>query len=141
VIGLMTVCQFAGILLSGAIGDRFEKRRLAASCMFFHMAGMLLLTYAVSISMLVASRSCTGFPGAARAADAGDARRLLRPDFDRTDHGPVLDDRAGRPGERPLLAGVLADARELPRRLHRTRAARRLGSVFFLLAKRPAPRL
>ncbi len=46
VIMLMTVSQVVGVLAGVAIGDRWEKRNLAAGCMLAHMAGLLMLTYA-----------------------------------------------------------------------------------------------
>src|SRR5207249_10607417 len=36
------------------VGDRFEKRLVAATCMLMHMTGLLLLTYAVALPMLIA---------------------------------------------------------------------------------------
>ncbi|MDF2463508.1 MAG: nanT [Ramlibacter sp.] len=45
VITLMTVAQAAGMLAGAAIGDRFDKRYVAAACMLGHMVGLLLLTY------------------------------------------------------------------------------------------------
>ena len=45
VITLMTVAQAAGVLSGAAIGDRWDKRYVAAACMLGHMAGLLLLTY------------------------------------------------------------------------------------------------
>ncbi|MDP3762156.1 MAG: MFS transporter [Ramlibacter sp.] len=45
VITLMTAAQAAGMLAGAAIGDRFDKRYVAAACMLGHMIGLLLLTY------------------------------------------------------------------------------------------------
>jgi MFS family permease len=45
VITLMTVAQAAGMLAGAAIGDRWDKRYVAAACMLGHMSGLLLLTY------------------------------------------------------------------------------------------------
>ena len=47
VIMLMTISQAAGVLMGAAVGDRWEKRHLAAACMLLHMIGLLMLTYAV----------------------------------------------------------------------------------------------
>ena len=46
VITLMTASQVVGVLMGAALGDRWEKRYLAAGCMLAHMAGLLMLTYA-----------------------------------------------------------------------------------------------
>ena len=52
VITLMTLSQACGVLLGAAMGDRWDKRRVASLCMVSHMAGLLLLTYAVQPWML-----------------------------------------------------------------------------------------
>jgi len=54
VITLMTVSQLAGVGLGWVIGDRFEKRFVAAGCMLLHCTGMLLLAYATGPVMLAA---------------------------------------------------------------------------------------
>ncbi len=46
VITLMTVFQVVGVLTGAALGDRWEKRYVAAGCMVAHMAGLLMLTFA-----------------------------------------------------------------------------------------------
>lgn len=45
VITVMTVFQVLGMLLGAVMGDRWEKRHVAAACMLAHMAGLLMLTY------------------------------------------------------------------------------------------------
>lgn len=52
VIMLMTVAQAGGLLLGALVGDRWEKRHMAAACMVAHMLGLLMLTYAVHPAML-----------------------------------------------------------------------------------------
>ena len=54
VITLMTVAQVGGVLAGAAIGDRYEKRYVAAGCMLAHMLGLLLLTYATHPAFLAA---------------------------------------------------------------------------------------
>ncbi len=46
VITLMTVFQVVGMLMGAVMGDRWEKRYVAAACMLAHMGGLLMLTYA-----------------------------------------------------------------------------------------------
>ncbi|HSW19956.1 MAG TPA: MFS transporter, partial [Ramlibacter sp.] len=46
VIALMTASQVAGVLAGVALGDRWDKRYVAAACMVGHMAGLLMLTFA-----------------------------------------------------------------------------------------------
>lgn len=43
----------AGVMVGWAIGDRFDKRLISAVCMLMHAVGLLLLTYAVAMPMLV----------------------------------------------------------------------------------------
>lgn len=52
VITLMTAAQIGGVLLGWWIGDRFDKRRVAALCMLMHATGLLMLTYAEDYVML-----------------------------------------------------------------------------------------
>ena len=51
---VLTFGQVIGVTLSATIGDRFEKRMLAALCMLGHMVGLLLLTYATHPAQVVA---------------------------------------------------------------------------------------
>ena len=50
---LQTVAQLGGVALGAWIGDRYNKRYLSAATMFGHMAGLLLLTYAANVAMIV----------------------------------------------------------------------------------------
>ena len=54
VIMIMTIAQVCGVLAGAAIGDRFEKRMVAAGCMLMHALGILALAYAARFSHLVA---------------------------------------------------------------------------------------
>src|SRR5918992_730859 len=54
VISLVTGCQIGGVLLGWAIGDRYRKRLIAAACMLGHALGLLLLTFAVNLPMVIA---------------------------------------------------------------------------------------
>jgi MFS family permease len=53
VITLMTAFQVVGVLTGAAMGDRWDKRLVAAGCMLAHMVGLLLLTYAHHPLLLV----------------------------------------------------------------------------------------
>src|SRR3990172_1005182 len=46
VITLVTLGQFVGVMLGWVIGEKFEKRLVAAACMLMHAVGLLMLTYA-----------------------------------------------------------------------------------------------
>lgn len=52
VITLMTLAQAGGVLLGAAMGDRWNKRHVAAGCMLAHALGLLMLTYATAPWML-----------------------------------------------------------------------------------------
>src|SRR4051812_4780733 len=45
---LVTISQIGGVGIGWLIGDRYDKRFIAAACMLMHGTGLLLLTYAVS---------------------------------------------------------------------------------------------
>src|SRR2546423_1556124 len=51
---LLTVSQMGGVAIGWWIGDRYKKRLIAAGCMLMHMAGLLLLTYALNMAMVLA---------------------------------------------------------------------------------------
>ena len=142
VISLMTLCQFSGILLSGAIGDRYDKRLLSAACMLFHMLGLLLLTYALSTPMVIGFAILHGLAWGLRVP----LMQAMRADyFGRSSIGLIMGLSsiivlAGQMSG-PLIAGIIADATGNYRAGFTTVAVLAgLGSVFFLLAKPPAPR-
>lgn len=53
IISLMTVGQLGGVGIGMWVGDRYNKRMMAAACMVMHAAGLLLLTWAANVAMLV----------------------------------------------------------------------------------------
>jgi len=53
IIMIMTVAQVGGLLLGAAVGDRWNKRFMAAGCMIAHMVGLLMLTYADHVAWLL----------------------------------------------------------------------------------------
>jgi MFS family permease len=140
VMGLMTAGQFGGILLAGAIGDRYDKRYLSSGCCFFHMVGMLFLTYAGTWIMLLAFALLHGLAWGLR----GPLMQAMRGDyFGRTSIGLIsglsfmivlLGQVIG-----PVFAGALADATGNYRAGFTVLAVLAgLGSVFFLLVRRPS---
>lgn len=139
VITLLTVAQIGGILLGWAIGDRFEKRRVAALCMLMHAAGLLMLTYATGMAMLVAFALLHGGGWGLR----GPFMQAIRADyFGRRAIGMILGLSAmiiviGQIGG-PLIAGVLADITGDYRAGFTVIAVLAgLGSLFFLKATKP----
>jgi sugar phosphate permease len=139
VITLMTLAQIAGLAIGWTIGDRADKRLIAAACMLGHMAGLLALTYAVAVPMLIAFALLHGAAWGLR----GPFMQALRADyFGRSAIGMILGLSfmiivIGQVGG-PLLAGYLADVTGNYRAGFTVLALLAgLGSMFFVLARRP----
>ncbi len=140
IITLMTLGQAAGVALGYAIGDRFEKRYVAALCMLMHAAGMLMLTYATGTVMLAAFAALHGAAWGLR----GPFMQAIRADyFGRNAIGMIMGLSGivialGQVGG-PLVAGVFADAFGNYRAGFTLLAVvAGLGSLLFVLAKKPA---
>jgi len=139
VITLQTLFQLGGIASGWLIGDRYSKRLLSAMCMIGHAAGLLCLTYATSYAMLVAFAALHGYAWGLR----GPFMQAIRADYFGTSAiGMILGLSfliivVGQIGG-PLVAGLLADAAGNYRAGFTTLALLAgLGSVFFLIARRP----
>ncbi|MGP1679877.1 MAG: MFS transporter [Burkholderiales bacterium] len=140
VITLMIAAQIGGVLLGWAIGDRYQKRMIAAFCMLMHAAGLLMLTYATGPVMLAAFALLHGGAWGLR----GPMMQAIRADyFGRRSIGMILGLSSmivviGQIGG-PMVAGVLADLTGNYRAGFTVLAVLAgLGSLFFLLAKKPA---
>jgi sugar phosphate permease len=139
VISLVTTCQIGGVLLGWAIGDRYKKRLIAAACMLAHGAALLLLTYAVSLWMVVAFAVLHGTAWGLR----GPMMQAMRADyFGRSSIGMILGLSfmiivVGQVGG-PVIPGIFADITG-NYRLGFTIIAllAGLGSGFFFLARKP----
>jgi len=136
---LLTVSQIGGVMLGWLIGDRFDKRLIAAACMLAHMTALLLLTYAVALPMVLAFALLHGAAWGLR----GPFMQALRADyFGRSAIGMILGLSfmiivIGQIGG-PMIAGILADATGNYRAGFTILALLAgLGSLFFVLAKRP----
>jgi MFS family permease len=137
----MTIVQFLGTLTGGPLGDRFSKRALVTLCMAMHVAGLLMLSHAAGLAMVIGFAVLHGLAWGWR----GPQMAAMRADyFGRSSFGKVLGVSnlviivgtiAG-----PLIAGVVYDQTGSYRAgfdiLAGMAAA---GSVFFILAKKPAP--
>ncbi len=139
IVTLMTSMQVVGILIGGAIGDRFDKRLISGSCMLMHMAGMLLVTFATALPMVVAFAVLHGLAWGIR----GPLMQAMRADyFGRSSFGVIMGLSAlivmiGQIAG-PLVTGAMADSTgdyELGFTLMALMAG--AGSLFFLFAKRP----
>src|SRR5688572_6705420 len=140
VITLVTAFQIVGVLVGWAIGDRWDKRMICAVCMLMHMAGLLLLTYSLALPMIIAFAVLHGVAWGLR----GPFMQALRADyFGRSAIGMILGLSymiiiLGQVGG-PMIAGIFADLTGNYRAGFTLVALLAgLGSLFFLLAKRPA---
>ncbi|MCY7308562.1 MAG: MFS transporter [Rhodoferax sp.] len=139
VVMLLTFGQIGGVLLGFGIGDRFEKRYVAALCMLGHTIGLLLLTYARTPWEVAAFAIVHGVAWGLR----GPFMQAIRADyFGRNAIGMILGLSAviialGQIAG-PLVAGVFADLTG-NYRLGFTILAlvAGAGSVLFLLAVKP----
>jgi sugar phosphate permease len=139
VISLVTIFQIVGVLLGWAIGDRYKKRVIAAGCMVAHALGLLLLTYAVSLPMVIAFAVLHGTAWGLR----GPFMQAMRADyFGRSAIGMILGLSfmiivVGQVGG-PMIPGMLADLTGDYRVGFTILAVLAgLGSGFFLLARKP----
>jgi sugar phosphate permease len=136
---LLTFSQMGGVGIGWLIGDRYDKRLIAAICMVMHMTGLLLLTYAITVPMVLAFAVLHGAAWGLR----GPFMQALRADyFGRSAIGMILGLSlmivvVGQIGG-PMIAGVLADHTGNYRVGFTILALLAgLGSLFFVLAKKP----
>lgn len=136
---LVTVGQFFGVMLGWVIGEKFVKRKVAASCMLMHAGGMLMLTYATGTVILVLAVLIHGIGWGLR----GPFMQAIRADyFGRRSIGAIMGLSAmitvlghicG-----PLIAGAFADAYgNYLAGFTLLAVLCALGSLFFLMAKPP----
>jgi len=139
VIMLQTVAQLCGVGTGAWIGDRMDKRLASAGCMLGHAVGLLCLAYALNPAMVVVYAIVHGFSWGLR----GPLMQAIRADyFGRSAIGMILGLSfmiiiVGQVGG-PMIAGILSDITGNYRLGFTVLAILAgLGSVFFLLAKRP----
>jgi len=136
---LMTVGQLGGVGLGMLLGDKYEKRYVAALCMLGHAAGLLLLTFATTVFEVAGFALLHGVAWGLR----GPFMQAIRADyFGRNAIGIILGLSAavtalGQMGG-PMVAGILADLTGNYRWGFSVLAlAAACGSVLFLLARPP----
>jgi sugar phosphate permease len=137
---LMTLAQMGGIGIGALTGDRFDKRLICAACMLMHMAGLLFLTYATNVAMIVAFAVLHGTAWGLR----GPFMQAIRADyFGVSAIGMILGLSfmvivVGQIGG-PMIAGTMADLTGNYRAGFTLLALLAgLGSLFFLFARKPA---
>ncbi len=136
---LVTAGQFIGVMLGWVIGDKFEKRLVAAGCMLMHAAGLLMLTYATGPVILTVSALVHGTAWGLR----GPFMQAIRADyFGRRSIGMIIGLSTlitvfGNIGG-PIVAGAFADWTGNYRTGFTILALlAAVGSLFFLWAKPP----
>jgi sugar phosphate permease len=136
---VLTLSQLGGVFIGWLIGDRYDKRLISAVCMLAHMTALLLLTYAANIVMVLAFAVLHGAAWGLR----GPFMQALRADyFGRSAIGMILGLSfmiivVGQIGG-PMIAGIFADLTGNYRTGFTILALLAgLGSLFFVLAKRP----
>lgn len=141
VVFFVTLLFLAGTLSGGVVGDRVSKRGLVVACMGMHSAGLLLLSHAVNIWMVVGFTLLHGLAWGWR----GPQMAALRADyFGRASFGKImgvsnmviiLGTISG-----PLIAGLVYDRTGDYRIGFDIIAAIALaGSIFFIMARKPSP--
>ena len=136
---LMTIFQVIGVLIGGYLGDKFEKRILAAGCMLLHAAAMFVLTFATSAAELVFFAVSHGLAWGLR----GPFMQAIRADyFGRRAIGMILGISAmvAAIGQTlgPLLAGILGDITgDYQLGFTALSVIALVGAVVFWMAKRP----
>lgn len=139
IITLLTLCQLMGVLTGAWLGDRFDKRLIAAGCMVMHMVGLLMLTYATNAGWLVAFAVLHGTAWGLR----GPLMQAIRADyFGLQAIGMILGLSAviiaGGQVAGPMLAGAMADLTGNYRTGFTVLALLAgSGSLLFFLARRP----
>ena len=138
-IGQIAVATAAGTGLGMLLGDKYEKRYVAALCMLGHAAGLLLLTFATTVFEVAGFALLHGVAWGLR----GPFMQAIRADyFGRNAIGIILGLSAavtalGQMGG-PMVAGILADLTGNYRWGFSVLAlAAACGSVLFLLARPP----
>ena len=142
VITVLTMAQVVGTLSGGALGDRFNKRLIATFCMFIHAGALLLLAFATTFWMVMIFAVFHGWAWGTR----GPLMAAIRADyFGRGSFGAIMGASqpiimVGMTGG-PILAGYLADRTgNYESGFTILAALAAVGSVFFILATKPAPR-
>jgi len=141
VVLLLTFLFMVGNISGGFLGDRVNKRMLLVACMGMHCGGLLILSHAVNVWMVVAFTVIHGLAWGWR----GPQMAAIRADyFGRTAFGKIMGVSnmiiiigtiSG-----PLIAGYMYDRTGNYRLGFDILAGIALaGSVFFVLARKPGP--
>jgi len=140
IVTLMTSMQVLGMILGGIMGDKTDNSLLATACMGMHATGLLLVAYAFNFPMVIGFAVLHGLAWGIR----GPLMQAIRADyFGRSAYGKIMGfstlvTMLGTIGG-PLIAGILADLTGSYEAGFTVLAGMAgLGSIFFILAKKPA---
>ncbi len=139
VVTLMTSVQVFGTIIGGFLGDRFDKRLIAAGCMVMHAVGLLLVAYATVFAMVIGFAVLHGLAWGVR----GPLMQAIRADyFGRSSFGVIMgfSTMIIMVGQitGPLVAGGLADATgDYKAGFTVLAILAGLAAGFFLFARRP----
>ncbi len=141
VIAFMTTVMIFGRFAGGLLGDRFDKRYITAIAMFGHAFGLVMLAYANGIVMVGLFAIAHGMAWGIR----GPLMQAMRADyFGRASFAKVMGFSStiimvGTVGG-PVIAGAMADHfGNYTAGFTVLSGFAVVGSIFFLLAKRPDP--
>lgn len=140
-VAAMSVAQLVAQVVTGLIGDRVDKRRLAAGCMLVQTAVLVVMATASGFGVLVAAAVVHGLAWGLR----GPAMTAMRTDyFGLTSFGTIMGWSMGFVSLGLVLGPLLVTAVEAgpggyPLALYLLAAVTAVGMVAFLLLRRPAP--
>jgi len=140
-VALLTGMQMVGHLSGGWLGDRFSKRIICAVCLIGHASALIVLAAATSFAMVIVFAVVHGLAWGMR----GPLMSAIRADyFGSASFGTIAGFSSmvvmfGMIGG-PLVAGILADRTgSYTWGFGVLAALAAVGSIFFLMAKRPEP--
>jgi sugar phosphate permease len=141
VVALLTVMQLTGQLTGGWLGDRFSKRWICAGCMLGHAAALMVLGLATAFWMVLAFAVLHGLSWGMR----GPLMAAIRADYFGSGSFGMISGVSSMVimfgmmlG--PLVAGILADRTgSYVSGFSVLAACAALGSLAFVLARRPSP--
>lgn len=141
IVAVMTLVTAIGQVVGGILGDRFDKRKIAALAMFGHSVGLLVLAWGGSLVWVLVFTLLHGTAWGMR----GPLMQAMRADyFGRRHFGTIMGFSSliitwGMAGG-PIIAGLMADRfgnYEYGFTLLAILAG--LGSIFFVFATKPEP--
>lgn len=140
IFALMTFFMILGQVAGGLIGDRLDKRSVAAAAMLGHASGLLALAFGTSLAAVVFFAIAHGLAWGIRAPLMGALRAEY---FGRKSFPTIMGMSSlvvmGGSVAGPILAGVLADSLgSYHLAFAMLSAGAAVGSLFFLLANKPS---